>query len=250
MTFIWLAIAIVVFAMLWVKFKVAKNKPADQRSAFEKILATMSVKHRENMENAANAIRTPEVSKTEAIQKTKDAINELKTGYQKQLAEMISNQHKLEDLLPKLKEKPGVWEGKARKAKKDMEKETDEELKEQFKENAMLYLSLKAKATERITKTEQYLKKSQTAITKARVSYESKQAVLEDMLIDLESLSTAIINVKFNTNMELIKSLQRECVDSLRERNAEIEASNIINGNDSPAGNVDQSSFEDEFNNL
>lgn len=250
-TLVFLAVVIGIILLI-VKIRVARNKPSEQRSAFEKILATLSVKHRENMENAANAIRTPEITKTEAIQKTKDAIRDLENGYRTQLTEMISNKAKLEEMLPKLKEKPGVWEGKARKAKRDSEKEEDPELKEDYKKNAMLYLSLKSKAAERITKTEKYIKSSKTAITKAQVAYEGKKAILDDMLIDLESLQAAVLEVRFNQNMEVIRSLQREVVTQLRERNAEIEASNIISGtsDNNITGDVDSSAYEDEFNNL
>lgn len=249
-TLIFVAIAVLIVLFI-VKVKIASNKPADQRSAFEKILTAMFVKHRQNMEEAAAAIRTPEISRTEALQKTKDAINDLKNGYQEQLRNIISTRDRLKEQLPTLKAQPGKWEGKARVAKGRMDKEDDEELKKTYKENALLYLSLKAKSLERIEKTEKSIKNIDTAIAKAQAEYEAKSSILSDMQIELESLASTVINVRFQDNMNIIRSLKQEVVDGLRDQNARAEAQNIVSsGENSTGSDVDTSAFENELANL
>lgn len=252
MTFIFVGVVIVLM-LLWFKYKVATKKPVEQRSALEKILSAFAVKNRQQMEEAADGIRTPEISREEGIQKCKDAIKQLDMDYKQEYKTLILHRDNLIDKLPELKKKPGINEGKARTNKKKYEEALaagETELAEKYKKNSVMYLELKRRATERITKSEKYVRDIKVSIEMASAEYESRKAQLDDMLQEFESMHGMISAVKFNNSIELIKSLRRETADKLRAQNAEIEASNRITGTDSAVGEVDESEFVDEFSKL
>lgn len=247
------AICVVIFLIIAFKVKVAKNKPAEQRTAFEKILATLLVKHQMRMDEAANTIRTASISREEGIQKCKEAIRNLETDYKQELANLIRRRDELKDKLPELKTKPGLNEGKARNNKKKMEEaqaEGQTELAEQYKANAMMFLDLKKKALDRIERSEKFLREIKVTIEKSKAQYEMRSALLSDTLAEFESMVGPISKARFNTSMEQIQSLRRETVDKIRNQNSEIEAGNMINESGVNETEINSSAYEDEFNKL
>lgn len=253
MTTLILCGVVIVLLFLVFKYKTATSKPVEQRSALEKILSAWSVKNRQRMEEAAEQIRTPEISREEGIQRCKDAIKQLDSDYRKECANLILTRDNLKDKLPDLKKKPGLNEGKARTSKRKMQECLDKgqpEVAEKHKKNAIMYLELKSRATERIDKSEKFVRDIEVTLDLSAAEYESRRAQLDDMLQEFESMHGAISAAKFNTSIELITSLRRETADKLRAQNAEIEASNRISGMDSASNNVDETAFSEEFDKL
>lgn len=254
-TFI-VVIVCVLAVILWFKYKLAKNKKPEDRSAVETILVSQGVKGRKSLEEAAGQIRTAEISKEEGIQRTKDAIAQLDADYKTEMKNMILHQSKLsEKLNNSFKLEPGKLEAKARSSKKKMEEAQaagKAAVAEAHKKNALMYLSQKSKALERIAKTEKTLQDLEVNIELASAAYEGRKGVLQEYLMDFEAMTTAISAAKFNESMEQIQALRRETVDKLTAQNAEIEADNRISGLSDPGNvsNVDTAAFEDEFNNL
>lgn len=247
-----LVVVVVLFLILRFKYKISIRKNAEDRTSFEKILATFAVKHQQRMEEVANTVRTPEISRLEGIQRCKEAIRELEFDFKKELTDLIKRKDDLTDQLPKLKAKPGLNEGKARKNKKKMEEALSNgqnDLAEQYKKNAMMFLDLKKKSIERIEKSESFLREIKITIEKSEAEYEMRKAILDDTLSEFESMHGPISRARFNNSMELIQSLRRETVDKIRTQNSEIEASNIINDNNTSA-DINSSEYEDEFNKL
>lgn len=105
-TFIIAAIVIIAL-VLWFKFKIAKHKKPEERSAIESMLVTQGVKNRKSLEEAAGAMRTAEISRDEAMQKTKDAITQLDSDFKTELKNLLLNQSKLSAKLPQMKLIPG-----------------------------------------------------------------------------------------------------------------------------------------------
>lgn len=251
--FIIIVLALIILYLIFrFKYKVSISKNAEDRTAFEKILASLAVKHRQNMEEAANTIRTPEISRLEGIQRCKDALNNLESDFKTELASLIKREGDLKEQLPILKTKPGLNEGKAKTNKKKMEDalaQGQNELAEQYKKNAMMFLDLKKKSLDRIERTEKFLREVGVTIEKSKAEYEMRRAILDDTLAEFESMHGPISKARFNTSMELIQSLRRETVDKIRTQNSEIEASNIVSES-SIETNVNSSDYEDEFNKL
>lgn len=249
----WVAIALV--AMLVIKAFTGKNKPVNERSAMEKIACSILVKHRQKMNEVAESTRTVEISREEGIQKCKDAIKQLDLDYKEEIRSSMLRKSEIEDNLPKLKNKPGYHEGKARIAKKDYEKAKDagkpEALCTALKNNVYLHLDLKDKAMKRIEKSEKFRDELEVSIEIAKATYEGRRATLDDLLAEFESMTTAISAAKFNSSINVIKSLREESVIKLREQRVEVEAQNLISGNEEDsASQIDTSRYEDEFNNL
>lgn len=247
-----IVVCVILAIVLYFKWKIAKNKPVEQRSSLEKILTALGTKHQKNMEDAANAIRTPEISKEEGLQRCKQAIKDLESDFRVQLAALINRKENLKDQLPKLKQKPGILQGKALTNKKKMEeaeKEGKTELAKNYKSNAILFLDLKKKAEARITKAEKTIEETEVVIDSSKASYEAKKFILDDLLAEFETMTSNISTYKFNQSIEVIQSLKRETADKLRTMNAEIEAGNIINDSNNDTG-INESEFEDEFNKL
>ena len=126
-----------------------------------KIINIRTVKGEKSLEEAAGQIRTAEISKEEGIQRTKDAISQLDADYKTEMKNMILHQSKLsEKLNNSFKLEPGKLEAKARSSKKKMEEAQaagKTAVAEAHKKNALMYLSQKSKALERIAKTEKTL---------------------------------------------------------------------------------------------
>lgn len=249
-------VVVILIVVLLVKTKIAKNKEPRNRSALEKILVSMFVSAKKDLEEAADQIRTPEVSKEECLQKIKESIASLMSDYEKQMADLIYHQKRLkEEIIPKLKNKPGQYEGKARIWKKKMEeaqKSGDTALEKAAKETAINFLSLKKGALERIDRAEKQYRESETVKAVAEATYESRKATLEDIQMEVEtSMSSNISAAKFSQSLNMIKALKEETADKLRKQNASIEASNLVSGSDSTSESiVDPGMFEGELEKL
>lgn len=126
-----------------------------------------------------------------------------------------------------------------------------QEVANEYKKNAMMYLDQKNRALERIKRAEKSLEDLEINIDLAQATYEGRKSQLDDILQELESMHSAISTAKFRANMEMIESLRRETVNKLTEQNAEIEAQNRISGiEDSGRNSINSADYEDEFNNL
>lgn len=247
-------VVILVVIVLWLvfKYKSAKNKPVEDRSSLEKILTALGTKHEKNMEEAANAIRTPSLSRDEGLLRCKKAIKDLNDDFKQQLAALIKRRDDLKDQLPTLKSKPGILNGKALNNKKKMEqaeKEGKTELAKSYKSNAILFLDLKKKAENRITKAEKTIEETDMVIDQSKANYEAKKFILDDLLAEFETMTGSISSFKFNQSLEVIQSLKRETADKLRSMNAEVEASNVINDTTNNSG-LNEADYEEEFNKL
>lgn len=247
-----IVIVAIIAVVLYFKYKIAKNKPVENRSSVEKILTGVGVQVNRNLNEAAEAIRTPEIAKEEGIQRCKEAIKNLDTDFKAELASLIKRREDLKAQLPSLKKKPGSLLGKAQTNKNKMEqaeKEGKSELASQYKRNAMTFLDLKKKALERIKRSEKFLEEIDTAIQSSQANYELKKYTLDDLLAEFETMTTAISAFKYNQSIEIIQSLRRETADKLRDVNAEIEASSIVNDNNLGT-EINESELEDEFSKL
>lgn len=245
-------IVVVIAVVLYFKYKIAKNKPVENRSSVERILTGVGVSINKNLNETAEAIRTPEIAKEEGIQRCKEAIKNLDNDFKAELASLIKRRDDLKAQLPTMRKKPGSLLGKAQTNKNKMEqaeKNGKTELAAQYKRNAITFLDLKKKALERIKKSEKFLEEIDTAIQSSQANYELKKYTLDDLLAEFETMNTTISAFKYNQSIEIIQSLRRETADKLRSVNAEIEASSIVN--DNKLGNeVNESEFEEEFNKL
>lgn len=245
---------VLIAIVLWFKFKIAKNKKPEERSAIESMMVTQGIKNRRSLENAADSMRTAEISREEAIQKTKDAIQQLDYDFKTELKNLLLNQSKLSAKLPQMKLIPGKKEGAARNSKKKMEEALEkgrQEVAEEYKKNAMMYLDQKNRALERVKRAEKSLEDFEINIDLAQANYEGRKSQLDDILQELESMQSSISTAKFRANMEMIESLRRETVNKLTEQNAEIEAQNRISGlEDNGRNSINTVEYEDEFNNL
>lgn len=249
---------VVIILLLWVKAKVASKKPVENRSSLDTILVSLFIMGKKSVDETANMIRTPEISKEEALQKTKRAIEELKTDFKNQVQALIETKSKIaEVILPTAKKAPGRLVGQAQAAKKKMEKalaDGKQEVADRWKRNAVHYLAMKKNALERIEKCEKTLDDIETSIDLSKAEYEMRLITLEDITIELETTVTSSISAaKFNSNMEIIQSLRRETADKLRAQNAAIEASSIVSGDESTGSSslsVNEGDFLDELNSL
>lgn len=255
-----LIIVVVICVLLFLVFKtkMAKNKEPQRRSALEKILVSMFVSAKRDLDEAADQIRTPEISREECLQRVKKAIADLDQDVKKQMESILYHQKRMkEEILPRLKEKPGQSEGKARINKKKMEdalKDGNQDLANIYKNNAIMFLDLKKKGLERIQKVEKQIKETESVQAMALATYESRKATLEDIQMELEAFTAANIStVRFTESMNIINSLRRETADKLRQQNAAIEADNLM-GNGSigdPHSTVaNPSEYEDELRDL
>lgn len=257
MTTVIIAIVVVIL-LLWVKAKLASKKSVENRSSLDTILVSLFVMGKKNLDETANMIRTPEISKEEALQKTKTAIAELNNDFSNQVRSLTETKLKIaEVILPTAKKAPGRLVGQAQAAKKKMEKAQAEgklEVAEVYKRNAVQYLAMKKNALERIEKCEKTLRDIEVNIELSTAEFEYRRNTLEDVVIELESTVTSSISAaKFNSNMEIINSLRRETADKLRQQNAAIEANRIVSSSDtSSVGSfsVNENDFLDELNNL
>ena len=258
LTILIILVLVIVAMFLWMKFKVAKNKKPEERSAMESLMASASVKGRKSLEDAADAYRTAEVSKEEGIQKTKDAINQLDSDFKKAIKEMLVYQSNLARDLENLKVQPENYENKAKASKKKMQEAIDagksETIVALHKKNAIMYLDMKAKTIERIGKAEKTLEEIDANLEITQATYENKKITLQNILQDFKSMTTQISAAKFNDNLAQIQAIRHETIDKLNIQNAEIKAQNYISGvNDSTSDldtTVSSGKYQEEFDNL
>ena len=258
MTTIIVISVVVLLVLLWIKAKTASKKPVDQRGSFETILVSLFVMGKKNVDETANSIRTPEISKEEALQKTNEAIRELKADYETQVRKLIETKSKISEvILPKAKTAPGKLTGRAQTSKKKMEQALADgkpQVAEKYKQNAVKFLAMKKNATERIEKCEKILNEIETSIDLSQAEYEMRLITLQDIVLELETTVTGSISAaKFQSNIGIINSLRQETADKLRQQNAAIEASQIVSGDEDISGgslNINESDFLDELNSL
>lgn len=263
-TIIAVTVVILLF-MMWIKAKTASRKEPEQRSALESILVTLFVMHRKNMEEAAETLRTAEISREEGLQKCKDAIRDLNESFTKELTAIKLNKANLkEKVLPELRKKPGYYNGKASEAKKKYEEykaqaeapgahnpEKILEMAGKYKSQGCKYLAFKKKATDRIEKAEDYIQNIDFTIEETKMTYESHKMELDDLKSELEMMIGNISSAKFNESITLIRSIKDETAGKLRAQNAKIEAEQWINGQQAESeGSVSSNEFADDFDKL
>lgn len=243
--------------LLWMKFKVARHKRPEERSPIESMMVTASVKGKKNMQEAADAMRTVEVSREEGIQKTNEAINQLDQDFKRAIKDMMVFQSNLSRDLANLKAQPKAMEERAKAAKKKMQDAKDagksETVVALHKKNAIMYLDMKAKAIERIAKTEKTLEEIETNLEITQATYENKKMILQDMKAEFQSMTTSISAAKFNDSLAQIQAIKKETVDKLIAQNAEIKAQNYISGVNESAEidtAVSSGKYDEEFDNL
>lgn len=253
-TFI-IVIALIAVVYLIFKYKISMSKPADKRTAVEKIMATVGVAHRQGLEEAAEKIRTPEISRAEGIQKCTDAIRQLERDYESELKSLILKRDTLSENMSKLEATPNQHLEKAKENKRKMQEALDRgenELAETYKQSAYMYLDLKEKAQQRVERSKKFLKDIKVIIEKSNIQYEMKKATLDELLQEFESMQGNISAAKFNDSLDIIKSLRKETTDKLRAQNAEIEAAEKVRGGEygTSTDSVPIGKYNDEFENL
>lgn len=220
-----------------------KSKPSDRRTSMEKIACALFSIFRMKVKDAERGIRTARVMKEEAMQEVDDAIRRLKTSYREGQEKMRIALRKLKDeVLPRLNDQPGVFEGKARASKKKFEI-TGVEV---HKANAMKFLQYKAKAVRNIERCKQNVQKIELAIETSKANYEGNIADLEMIKSELETMID-IPQIELNQSLERIRSLQGELETSVREATIRAEVQDEMNAQETAVvdANIDQ-----EFNAL
>lgn len=257
-------VLLVLIVVLKTKATIASKKQPESRSGFESILVSLFVIHRKNVEETAAAIRTPEISREEGLQKCKDALEDLKNSFERELIAINQSRTNLRDkILPDLKKKPGSYNAMAIKYKKMYQEQIEkadapnainpEKLKalaNRYKEQCIRYLSFREKAFSRIEKAEESLQNIEITIEDTKISYDEKRATLEDLQQDLQLMIGTISTAKFNDNIALIQSIKAETADKLHAENARIEAQNWIQSQEDSSNDIVEADFTDAFNKL
>lgn len=259
-----IAIVVLIIA-LWLKAKSASRKTPEQRTAFESIMVTLFVMHRKNMEEAADTLRTPEISREEGIQRCKDAIRDLNDSFQRELTAILQNKANLKDkILPELRKKPGYYNGKAQEAKKKYQEYLDQSnepgaknpekiraMAEKYKQQGCKFLAFKKKSLDRIDKAEDFLQNIDFTIDETKMTYEERKTTLDDLKADLEMMIGSISGAKFGESLTLIRSIKEETADKLRAQNARVEAESWVSGVQEEAdSSVVPGEFTDDFDKL
>lgn len=248
-------VVIAVIALIVINGFTGWKKEATKRNAWEKISASFITMWTKKSNEVADSVRTPEITREEGIQKCQTAIRELDNDYKEEVKCTLMRVEEMKDNLPALKDKPGYYEGKARKAKKSAEdaKNADkpEEVWKKYEENCYLYLEYRNRARNRVSKVESAIETYQTSLEVAEAVYEGRRATLDDLLEEFKSMTTAITKAKFTKSLSLINSLRQESVIKLREQRVNIEAENRVAGREDESSiSVDRTSLEDDYKNL
>jgi hypothetical protein len=256
---------IIVLIMLWLKAKSGARKTPEQRTAVESILVSLFVMHRKNLEEAAETIRTPEISREEGIQRCKDAVKELNDSFQHELTLILQNKANLKDrILPELRKKPGYYNGKAQEAKKKYQEYLEQAeaegaknpekiraMAEKYKAQGCKFLAFKKKSLDRIDKAEDFLQNIDFTIDETKMTYEERKTALDDMRQDLEMMIGNISGAKFTDSLNMIRAIKEETADKLRVQNARIEAESWVQGvQEESESNISASEFTDDFDKL
>lgn len=242
-------LAILFFVFLIFKKFTGKSKPAEQRSAWEKIACSIFVIGRRNVEDAAQSLRTARVMKDEALQEVNDAINNLKKNYRDNLVILKTSYKDLEEnKLPRMKDQPGLLEGKARRAKKQyMDSVEKGNPIEAYKSNAKRFLQMKESAIANISKSEKMLEKLDVAINTSQAEYEGNITELEMIRLELQS-QVDIPQLELNQSLTRIRSLQDELTSRMSQDRIRVEVDNEINGHGE--NQAFSSDIDDEFDKL
>jgi hypothetical protein len=256
---------IIVLIMLWLKAKSGARKTPEQRTAVESILVSLFVMHRKNLEEAAETIRTPEISREEGIQRCKDAVKELNDSFQHELTLILQNKANLKDrILPELRKKPGYYNGKAQEAKKKYQEYLEQAeaegaknpekiraMAEKYKAQGCKFLAFKKKSLDRIDKAEDFLQNIDFTIDETKMTYEERKTALDDMRQDLEMMIGNISGAKFTDSLNMIRAIKEETADKLRVQNARIEAESWVQGvQEESETSISASEFTDDFDKL
>jgi len=251
--------------MLWLKAKSGARKTPEQRTAVESILVSLFVMHRKNLEEAAETIRTPEISREEGIQRCKDAVKELNDSFQHELTLILQNKANLKDrILPELRKKPGYYNGKAQEAKKKYQEYLEQAeaegaknpekiraMAEKYKAQGCKFLAFKKKSLDRIDKAEDFLQNIDFTIDETKMTYEERKTALDDMRQDLEMMIGNISGAKFTDSLNMIRAIKEETADKLRIQNARIEAESWVQGvQEESETSISASEFTDDFDKL
>jgi len=258
-------VVIIGMIMLWLKAKSGARKTPEQRTAVESILVSLFVMHRKNLEEAAETIRTPEISREEGIQRCKDAVKELNDSFQHELTLILQNKANLKDrILPELRKKPGYYNGKAQEAKKKYQEYLEQAeaegaknpekirgMAEKYKAQGCKFLAFKKKSLDRIDKAEDFLQNIDFTIDETKMTYEERKTALDDMRQDLEMMIGNISGAKFTDSLNMIRAIKEETADKLRVQNARIEAESWVQGvQEESETSISASEFTDDFDKL
>lgn len=243
-------LAILVLVVLKFKHLTGKSKPAESRSALEKIACSIFVKARQQAEEAASSIRTARVMKAEALQEVNDALTNLQNSYKESRISLKTALKQLEEVtIPKLKDTPGKLEAKARQSKKKYEESVEKGTPiEAHKTNAKKFLQMKAKALEDIKRAEKTKEKLSVIIETAQATYEGQKVDLEMIKADLES-QVDIPQIELSESLTRIRSLQSELATRMNQDNIRAEVNNEIT-NEESSDAAYSADIEDEFNKL
>lgn len=235
-------VGVILVILLW-NFLTGKGKPSDRRTSMEKIACALFSIFRMKVKDVEHSVRSARVMKEEAMQEVEDAIRRLKTSYTEGQQRMRIALKKLKDeILPRLNDQPGVFEGKARQAKKKFESTGVEA----YKTNAMKYLQYKAKAVRNIDRCKENVKKLEFTIETSKANYEGNIADLEMIKSELETMID-IPQVELNQSLERIRSLQGELETAVNEATIRAEVQEEMNAQETAVINAD---IDQEFNAL
>lgn len=233
---------IVVLLFLYLK---GKNKPSSQRSALEKIVCSLFSIFRTNLEETADAIRTPMVLKNEAMQEVEDALKKLEDTYKKGQLEMRSALKTLKEItLPNAKEQPGINNAKAKSYKNKYQESIDKGTPIiAYKETAIKALKAKELALANIAKIEKNIQKLEVAIEVSKAEYDGKKIELNIIKSDLVAM-TEIPQMELTNSINKINSLKSELEAKMDRQAIEREVEEELR-NESHSFDM-----EDQFNNL
>lgn len=262
-----LSIVVVAFVVIYLvaKYKIAAQKDPATRGPLESLLVSIMVGRKRDLQDMANAARTPEISREEGLQRCTEAINDLRKSFLKELEAILMTKSNLSGkILPELKKKPGYYNGKALESKKRyleyLEKSKEPgaknpqklaEMAEKYKKQGLNFLGFRAKALARIDKATDYLQDIDFVIDETKMTYESRRMELDDLKSELEMMIGSISGAKFEQSMSLIRSLKEETADKLRAQNARVEAESWASGVDASVDTgQDNSEWSDDFDKL
>lgn len=241
-----LTIILVCIAILFIAYLVGKNRPSQDRSTIEKLACTLFGIFNRKVERATESIRTASVVKEEALSEIDNALRNLEKSYKDSQFEMRKALKSLEtEILPSLKDQPGILNSKAKMSKDKYQKSVDEGTPiAAYKQNAIKALQAKSKAVANIAKVEENIKKLKVNIETAQAEYTGNKMDLDIMRTDLMAM-TEIPQITLNESLNRINSLKNELDNKVRDAQVRQDIESEMRNEQY----VD-SNFESEFNNL
>lgn len=241
-----IGVVVVIFLILLVKYFTGKGKPSNQRTTLEKLACTIFSIFKGHVKDATNTIRTATVMKQEAMQELDEAVRKLEESYAKGQTEMRTALKNLQDdVLPNLKDKPGMLEGKARNNKKLYQESVNKGTPiEAYKQNAIRFIQMKLKASENIKRTEKNIEKLKVAIDTGKAQYEGQKVEFDLMKSELAAM-VEIPRAELDSSLNRIDSLRGEITQKLNKDNIQAEVSEEMRNETNYSADA-----EEEFNNL